>query len=98
MLVVAACDRGGPHDHPQLKTGEQFYNQHCAACHQRSGEGAFLEGIPAVKYTSMKIEEIVGHIRGHMRIEESQMPVFSDMSIYEAERIAVYVRLVLSAR
>ena len=98
MLLVAGCDRGGPHDHPQLRTGEQFYTQHCAACHRRSGEGAFLQGIPAIKYTSMKIDQIVGHIRGHGRIEDTQMPVFTDMSNYEAERIAVYVRLVLSAR
>ena len=46
----------------------------------------------------MKIDEIVGHIRGHGRIDDTQMPVFSDMSNHEAERIAVYVRLVLSAR
>lgn len=98
VLVVTGCDRGGPHDHPQLRTGEQLYNHHCAACHQRSGEGAFLQGIPAIQYTSLKIDEIVGHIRGHARIEDTQMPVFVDMSNYEAERIAVYLRLVLSAR
>ena len=98
MLVFSGCDRGGAHDHPHLKTGEQFYNHHCAACHQRSGEGAILQGIPAVKYTPMKIREIVDHIRGHERIDESQMPVFSDMSNYEAERIAVYVRLEVRAR
>ena len=98
MLVVAGCDRSGPHDHPRLKTGEQFYNHHCAVCHQRSGEGTFLHGIPAVKYTSMRIDEIVDHIFGHGRIDDTQMPVFTDMSIHEAERIAVYVRLVLSAR
>ena len=98
LLVFSGCDQGGVHDHPRLKTGEQFYDLHCAACHQRSGEGAFLQGIPAVKYTTMKIDELVGHIRGHGRIEDTQMPVFSDMSIHEAERIAVYVRIVLSAR
>ncbi len=98
MLIVSACDQGGAHDHPQLKTGEQFYNHHCAACHQRSGEGAFLDGIPAVKYTTMRIGQIVDHIYGHGRIDDTQMPVFSEMSYHEAERIAVYVRLQLSAR
>ena len=75
-----------------------MYNHHCASCHQRSGEGDFLDGIPAVKYTPMKISEIVEHIRGHGRADDTQMPRFSDMSIFEAERIAVYVRLELRAR
>jgi len=98
LLVCSACERSGVHDHPQLKTGEQFYNHHCAACHRRSGEGASLHGIPAVTYTPMKIAEIVDHIHGHGRAAATQMPVFSEMSNHEAERIAVYVRLVLRSR
>ena len=78
--------------------GGALYEAHCAACHQRSGEGAFLHGIPAVKYTSMKIREIVEHIRGHGRAADTRMPRFSDMSVYEAERIAVYIRNELRAR
>lgn len=98
ILVLAGCDRDGAHDHPHLLTGEQMYNHHCAECHQRSGEGDFLDGIPAVKYTPMKIREIVEHIRGHGREDDTRMPRFSDMSVHEAERIAVYVRLELRAR
>ena len=95
---MTACDRVDHHDHPQLKTGEQFYDYHCASCHRGSGEGAIMEGVPAVKYTSMKIRDIVEHIRGHGRADDTRMPTFSDMSVYEAERIAVYIRLELRAR
>lgn len=98
VLLLTGCDRVDVHDHPQLKTGEEFYNHHCASCHQRSGDGAFLRGVPAVKYTSMKISEIVDHIWGHGRAGDSRMPQFSDMSKYEAERIAVYIRVELRAR
>lgn len=97
LLALAGCDRVDTHDHPQLKTGEQFYHHHCASCHRRSGDGSFLEGIPAVKYTPMKIREIVEHIRGHGRADDTRMPAFSDMSQYEARRVAVYVRLQLRA-
>ena len=51
-----------------------------------------------MKYTSMKISEIVDHICGHGRDGDSRMPQFSDMSKYEAERIAVYIRVELRAR
>lgn len=98
MLILAGCDRVDVHDHPQLKTGEQLYNHHCASCHKRSGDGAFLKGVPAVKYTSMKIREIVDHVRGHGRGDSTRMPEFSDMSVHEAERIAVYIRLELQKR
>jgi len=97
-LILTGCDRVDVHDHPQLKTGEEFYDHHCASCHNRTGGGAFLDGIPAVKYTPMKISEIVDHIRGHGRDGASRMPQFSDMSVYEAERIAVFIRLELRAR
>lgn len=98
MLALTGCDQAADHGHPRLKTGEQMYNYHCASCHQRSGDGTFFDGIPAVKYTPMKIHEIVDHIRGHGRADDSRMPRFSGMSRYEAERIAVYIRLELRAR
>ena len=98
LLILAGCDQVDVHDHPQLKTGEQLYNHHCASCHRQSGDGAFLDHVPAVKYTPMKIREIVDHIRGHGRADDTRMPRFSDMSVHEADRIAVYIRLELRAR
>lgn len=98
MPVLTACDQSDVHDHPELRTGEQLYNHYCAGCHQGSGDGAFLDGIPAVKYTPMKIRDIVDQIRGHRRTDDSSMPRFSAMSRHEAVRIAVYVRLGLRAR
>jgi mono/diheme cytochrome c family protein len=98
VLVLAGCERDDFHNHPRLTTGEQLYNHYCASCHRHSGDGAVLEGIPAVKYTPMKIHEIVDHIRGHGRADDSVMPRFSRMSTYEARRIAVYLRLELRAR
>ena len=96
--VLFACSRSDDHDHPQLKSGEQLYNHHCAACHQDSGAGAFLKGVPPVRYTTMTYRQMVHYIQGHGRAEDSRMPTFSAMPKHEAEAIAIYVRRQLNLR
>ena len=91
-FLLVACSQEDDHGHPQLKTGKQLYMHHCASCHQGAGEGAFVQGVPPVRDTSMTYQQMVDHIRGHGRAEGSRMPEFATMSKAEAEAIAIYIR------
>ncbi len=97
VFVLVACSRDDDHRHPQLKTGKQLYVHHCASCHQDAGDGAFVQGVPPLKDTSMTYRQMTDHIRGHGRADDSRMPEFSTMSQKEAEAIAVYIRNSLAA-
>jgi mono/diheme cytochrome c family protein len=96
--VLFACGRHDDHDHSQLKSGADLYNHHCAACHQGSGDGTFLKGVPPVRYTTMTYRQMVHYIQGHGRAGDSRMPTFSAMPKHEAEAIAIYVRRQLNLR
>lgn len=96
--VLIACGGHDDHEHPQLKSGADLYNHHCAACHQGSGDGTFLKGVPPVRYTTMTYRQMVNYIQGHGRAEDSRMPTFSAMPKHEAEAIAIYVRRQLNLR
>jgi len=97
VFVLVACSRDDDHRHPQLKTGRQLYQHHCASCHLDAGDRTFVKGIPAVKDTSMTYRQMTDHIRGHGRAGDSLMPEFSSMSQKEAEAIAIYIRNSLGA-
>jgi len=92
IFLLTACSQQDGHQHPQLKTGEQLYMRHCASCHRGAGGGAFLEGVPPVKDSSMTYRQMTDHIRGVGRAEGSRMPKFSTMSKAEAGLITLYVR------
>ena len=91
-MALLACSEHDAHEHAADSTGEQLYGLHCAGCHQGAGEGEFLKGVPPVRYTTLTYQQMVDHILGHARIEDSRMPTFSQMPRAEAEAIAVYVR------
>jgi mono/diheme cytochrome c family protein len=87
MVVVSlsGCSRD-QHDHPNLTTGEQLFNYHCAECHGVQGTGKLFDGIPANILTQKSPQEITQYITtetGH----ERDMPVFSTMQTDEAKAI-----------
>jgi len=90
-LALTGC--GGPdeHDHPELTTGKQFYDRHCASCHKVTGEGAFLASVPAVTKTDLTAADLAARILGHGREGDEKMPSFASMPSAEAEAIATYV-------
>ena len=92
LLLAGGCAGPDDHDHPQLRTGQQLYEHHCGACHQGGGDGAFLRGVPPVRFTTLTYAELVDHIRGYSRPTGTRMPLFSTMPREEAEKIAIYVR------
>lgn len=97
VILVSACG-GSDHEHTKSMTGEQLFEYHCAGCHQEAGEGAFLRGVPPVKYTKLTYKQLVDQIRGHNRREGSRMPKFETMQRAEAEKIAIYIRRKLRLR
>jgi mono/diheme cytochrome c family protein len=89
ILVAAGCSRDD-HDHPDLTTGEQLYNHHCAECHGEDGTGKLFDVIPANILTKKSPIEIMNYITtatGH----ERQMPVFKTMPKSEARLITEYL-------
>ncbi|MDH5701014.1 MAG: cytochrome c [Nitrospirota bacterium] len=87
MVVVSlsGCSRD-QHDHPNLTTGEQLFNYHCAECHGVQGTGNLFNGIPANILTQKSHQEIVAYITTGTG-QEREMPVFSAMPIAEAKVI-----------
>ena len=91
-LFLAACNND-QHNHPALKTGKDFFNYHCASCHNEDGSGMFLKGIPANIATSKNKIEIILHIKEGSHANHAQMPVYSNMPDQEARKIADYLLL-----
>jgi len=85
VMSVSGCSQD-QHDHPNLTTGEQLFNYHCAECHGVQGTGNLFDGIPANILTQKSPEEISTYITtetGH----EREMPAFSSMPADEAKAI-----------
>ncbi|MCU7938115.1 MAG: cytochrome c [gamma proteobacterium symbiont of Bathyaustriella thionipta] len=87
ISLVMSCNNE-QHNHPELNTGKDLYNYHCASCHKKNGSGMFLKGIPANITTNKNQTEIILHIKNGVQSKQSQMPVFSDMPDGEAYKIA----------
>jgi mono/diheme cytochrome c family protein len=92
--LLGACEKEPAP--PHVKTGEQLYNYYCAECHQGSGDGTFLKGVPPVRYTNLTYRELAHLILGHSRADSSRMPEF-EISKQQADAIAIYVRRRLRA-
>ncbi len=93
FALLAACDaQVDVHRHPELKSGKDYFDYHCAGCHGYDGEGSFLEGIPANILTSMSFSEIVNLVRFGRSHENRSMPVFKSMSEKEAVAIVKYLK------
>ena len=90
-LLLVGCGPQEGQSTRDLEHGRQLYERHCGRCHGTAGEGAFLEGIPPVSYSTLGELDMAAHIRGHVRIEDSQMPTFSGMPQEEVAAIARYV-------
>ena len=87
---LSACTKD-KHNHPNLSTGEEYYDEHCTACHNKDGSGLFLKGIPANIATNKNKTEIILHIKQGSQTNYPQMPVFANMPDDEAKKIADYL-------
>jgi len=89
-MILSACGQD-KHDHPNLSTGEDYYNTHCAACHKKDGTGLFLKGIPANIATNKSKTDIIFHIKIVSDENNAKMPVFTNMPDNEAQKVAHYL-------
>lgn len=89
--LLSGCSDDDSHNHPELKTGKQLFEHHCAGCHHSAGNGNFLAGVPANKGTSLSNAQIVKFMRDTHR-ENSKMPAFEGMPDEEATKIAGYLK------
>jgi mono/diheme cytochrome c family protein len=89
VLVLSGCSRDA-HDHPELTIGKQLFEHHCSECHNKSGIGKFLRGVPASKDTKLSASQISHKIRNDK--DRRKMPIFDNMSNAEAQKIAAYLK------
>ena len=93
-LVVTAmvgCSKDRDHhDHPNLTTGEELFEYHCADCHGDDGTGKLVNSTPANILTRKDRQGIVSYIKSESR-QGRKMPVFATMPTAEANKIAAYL-------
>ncbi|MEZ8823734.1 cytochrome c [Vibrio sp. 10N.261.55.A7] len=90
LALLSGCDKD-LHDHPHLTTGKQLFEHHCAGCHQKTGQGQFLKGIPANRATALSEEQISHKVTSDDTVG-SKMPSFPNMDEEESAKIASYVK------
>lgn len=90
VIVLSGCDKD-IHNHPNLITGKQLFDYHCAGCHAETGRGNFLKGVPANKNTSLAAWQVAHKIRIEAN-DKRKMPLYPNMSTQEVELIASYVK------
>ncbi|MCK6265059.1 cytochrome c [Vibrio sp. ZSDE26] len=88
--LISGCDRD-IHDHPHLVTGQQLFEHHCSSCHQSTGQGRFLKGIPANRSTGLTKEQIIDKMVSPKEAGD-KMPNFPNMDNEESGKIADYVK------
>jgi len=88
-VLLAGCSKD-IHDHPDLVTGKQLFEYHCSGCHKSTGTGIFLKGVPANKNTDLTRGQITHKLRKGDDLN-TKMPIFPNMGIIEAAKIATYV-------
>ena len=89
LITLSSCSRDH-HDHPDLTTGKELFDYHCADCHGTDGTGRIVDLIPANILTNKDQREVVEYIISGGEHNRS-MPVFKTMSEREAGRIAYYL-------
>ncbi len=90
FLMFSGCSHD-KHDHPDLRTGKQLFDYHCAECHKKTGKGQFLKGIPANKGTALSAGQVSHKVKFNDGAQ-SKMPSFPEMSNFEAQKIASYLK------
>jgi len=91
ITILGACSiEHDNHEHPELTTGEAFFNHHCAECHGEDGTGRLVSQTPANILTRRGKGGIVNYITLDIN-PQRKMPVFSAMPHAEASAIASYL-------
>lgn len=90
VMGSAGCDLD-QHDHPDLKTGRELFDYHCAPCHKADGSGVFLKGVPANRHTDLSVLQVMHKVQSASGGKKA-MPVFARMPQQEQVKIAIYLK------
>ena len=90
VFVLTACSHYDDHDHPDLKTGEAWFDYHCEDCHGVDGTGKLVTQTPANILTELGRDGIVDYVTTDVN-PERKMPVFYTMPYAEASAIASHL-------
>jgi cytochrome c553 len=88
LITLFGCSRDH-HDHPDLTTGKELFDYHCADCHGVDGTGRIVDLIPANILTTKSQKEVVEFIISGA--DHEKMPIFKTMPEREAGRIAYHL-------
>jgi len=88
--TLTACSNRDDHDHPNLKTGQDLFNHHCAECHGEDGTGKLADRTPANILTKKGRLDIIKYVTTDIN-PARQMPVFDTMPHHEATQIASHL-------
>lgn len=88
IVILTACSGArDEHDHPELQSGDDFFNRHCVECHGKDGTGKLVSQTPANILTQRGRNGIVEYITTDIN-PQRKMPIFAAMPYQEAEAIA----------
>lgn len=93
LVLLSACSE----EKGQPSTGKELYEYYCAACHEESGAGQFLRGIPpliknkALNPVPLTASQVKHKIQGAASTDR-KMPSFASLSDQEAKLIALYIQ------
>lgn len=91
VVMLSACNKsGGEHDHPELTTGKQLYDLHCAECHKEDAQGKVFYGFPNLVKLKLDVNEIREQVLGKEG-PGRKMPLFTSMPDDEVMLIAEYL-------
>ena len=83
--LLVACEP--PHD----ATGKELFEHYCSKCHNDSGKGQFLKGVPPNVGTWLATSQIVVLLK-HGKANYSDMPAIEGLTEEQALLIASYLK------
>ena len=90
FTLVGCSDDAGGHKHPELSSGKQLFEHHCAECHQKDAKGKYFYGFPDLVDLKLDINRIRVQVLGE-DTPGRKMPSFSSMPDEEVQKIAEYI-------
>ncbi len=89
ILLVASLASGA------AESGAELYQQRCARCHGKTGEGKATKKVPALKRTPLEMNSVAGHIMKGESSSKSKPPHkigMAGINERQANSIAKYIR------
>lgn len=94
-LVLTGCNDSTPNDKAD---GKALFAHYCESCHGQTGNGKFLQGIPANAHTALTRQEVINLVL-YGRDDKPAMPNFrKQLSPRQAQKVADYLLFTLKAQ